>query len=209
MDVETTGYSPDLNEIVEIAIVRFALALPHNDALALNTIVRPRRRVPNWRIHGITNRMVRAAPPFAEIAGNIVDAVADCTVVCHNARFDLSFLRVAFRRLGVEWNVPYLCTLRLKDALGLKGPGSLADQCRFFSIDAPGRPHTALHDAFATAALLRALISYAGVSEVESLAEAFNRETPVDVGDLDIEPSSTGTLPHLVRTEELKPRKVA
>ena len=165
VDVETTGYSPRGHEIVEIAVVRFALCEPLADTPLLNSIVRPRRRVPNWRVHGITNRMVRGAPYFSEISGNIIDALSGSIVVCHNARFDLSFLEDAFHRLHVQWHVPHLCTLRLKDALGLDGSGGLADQCRRYSIEIPGAPHTALHDARATVALLRAMLVTVGLRQ--------------------------------------------
>ena len=207
VDVETTGYSPRLHEIVEIAVIRFTLHDPLADRVVLDSIVRPKRRVPNWRIHGITNRMVRAAPSFEEIAGNVVDALVDCIVVCHNARFDLSFLEMAFRRLDAQWQMPYLCTLRLKDALGLSGAGGLADLCKLFSIEIPGRAHASLHDARATIAVLRALLAYAGHHpEASSLPDALERDTLESASDFTSELLRTGDFSHLHRSTNMLPR---
>ena len=60
-------------------------------------------------IHGITNDMVKNAPKFEDIALNLIDFLQDNAVVCHNADFDISFLRREFDFIGL--NMPRVTVL--------------------------------------------------------------------------------------------------
>jgi DNA polymerase-3 subunit epsilon len=76
--------------------------------------------------------------------------------VGHNARFDLSFLNLEFRRLGVE-----LPQFEVVDTMQLSGGGTLASCCACRGIQIEGEAHCAAHDALATAKLLFALVQEA------------------------------------------------
>ena len=51
---------------------------------------------------GITDAMVRDAPPFAAVADEVAARTAGALFVAHNARFDYGFLKHAFARVGAR-----------------------------------------------------------------------------------------------------------
>lgn len=90
-DLETTGFLPGIEQIVEIGAVRFIEG--EVDAI-FSTLVDPRKAIPTAasKVNGIFDEMVRGQPviedllePFAEFCGSDI-------VVAHNAPFDVQFL---------------------------------------------------------------------------------------------------------------------
>ena len=61
--------------------------------------------------------MVADAPPFADVVQEVRRRLDGRLFVAHNARFDYGFLRAEFRRLGVKFSAPVLCTVKLSRAL--------------------------------------------------------------------------------------------
>lgn len=91
LDVETTGLYPARGgKVCEIAILR----LDKNGLHEWQTLINPGAHMPPdvSAIHGITDDMVRDAPPFGSVAETILSLIEDAMVVCHNAPFDLGFL---------------------------------------------------------------------------------------------------------------------
>ena len=84
IDVETTGLRPARDRVVEVAVVRLDDA--HNVVEEWTTLVDPGCQVRGSRVHGIYTRHVQGAPTFGEIAGDLVDRLADTVVVAHNGR---------------------------------------------------------------------------------------------------------------------------
>ena len=172
LDVETTGLWPQRHDrIVEIAILRLDDACRAGDEWV--TLVNPNRDLGPTSIHGITGHDVVDAPTFAEIAGDVVDHLADAVVVGHNISFDLGFVQGEFTRLGHDLPcVGGLCTMEL--ASGIVNTGrSLGACCQCLGIAHEGR-HSALGDARATAKLLRACLEYAHTPQ-----QAFTMPPPV------------------------------
>ena len=92
--------------------------------------------------------------------------------VAHNASFDLAFLRAAAAEAGIELPiVDPLCTLRLSRALdpGRTMSHRLADLCVRYGVSLD-RPHDALADAEATAAVLPHLLQAHGVVTIDQLS---------------------------------------
>src|SRR5438034_2738426 len=125
-DCETTGTTPGLDEIVSLAVVRL-------DADGVETfrhvrLVRPSRTIPTGAtaVHGIRDEDVAAAPPFAEIASELLELLDGAVFVAHNALFDLAMLQHAFARPGIDFRpVAVACTLdafRLLDPLAPDHP---------------------------------------------------------------------------------------
>lgn len=89
MDIETTGLSPDTDEILEISIVN-----DEGDTL-LDELVRPVHKT-EWpqaqRVNKISPRDVKRARTFDQIKGDIKQAISGKRVVFYNARFDTGFL---------------------------------------------------------------------------------------------------------------------
>jgi DNA polymerase-3 subunit epsilon len=160
LDVETTGLRPQGHDrITEIAVVRMDDTYRSIDEWV--TLVNPQRDLGPTSVHGITGRDVALAPSFAEIAGDVLERLADAVVVGHNVPFDLAFVRAEVARLGYELPlVDGLCTLRLSCSLGFHSAASLDSCCQEIGVAHEGR-HSALGDARATAGLLRAYLEHA------------------------------------------------
>jgi len=98
VDLETTGMFPDRDRIIEIA----AYDPQNNKKFA--ELVNPGMPIPreSTNIHGISDDMVREAPPFAEAAARFCDFCgAEAALVAHNgASFDFPFLAVELKRAG-------------------------------------------------------------------------------------------------------------
>lgn len=104
LDTETTGLSPvDGHRLVEIACVEMLDG--QLTGREFHHLLNPGRMIPPEisDIHGIGNEMVRHQPRFREIAGALIDFVADGNLVMHHAPFDTAFLAAEFREAGSEF----------------------------------------------------------------------------------------------------------
>ncbi|MCX6588843.1 MAG: exonuclease domain-containing protein [Acidobacteria bacterium] len=154
IDVETTGFNANRSDrIVEIAIVLLDEA--SRIAGEFSSLLNPERDVGPTRIHGITPTMVRNAPRFAEIAGQILDALGNVVAIAgHNVKFDIGFLKAEFERTGYQLpELPALCTMRLA------GGGTLESVCFDYDVARPVVAHSAASDALATANVLQCMLA--------------------------------------------------
>ncbi|HBH84036.1 MAG: hypothetical protein A2X03_08585 [Bacteroidetes bacterium GWA2_40_15] len=156
IDIETTGGSPRLEKITEIAIYLHDGEKITDEYV---TLVNPERNIPYFitNLTGITNEMVENAPRFFEIARVIVEMTEGRTFVAHNARFDYSFIRQEFKSLGFNFRRNIIDTVALSRKL-LPGHRSysLGKICKDLNININGR-HRAAGDALATAKLFEIL----------------------------------------------------
>src|SRR4051812_27458826 len=108
--IATTGFSPaNGDRIVEIAIARVDASGRVSDEYS--TLVNPGRDVGPVFLHGISNSEVRAAPTFADIAGELLDRFDGAVVVLHDGAFVERFLDAEFARAGVQLPLmPALCS---------------------------------------------------------------------------------------------------
>jgi DNA polymerase-3 subunit epsilon len=122
VDLETTGTAAATDAITEIGIVRVE-ADPEGAAspriTEWSTLVNPGMPIPPeiQALTGITNAMVRDAPPFSRIADEVAARTAGALFVAHNARFDYGFLKHAFAREQRAFSARVLCTVRLSRRL--------------------------------------------------------------------------------------------
>jgi DNA polymerase III subunit epsilon len=153
IDVETTGLNPYRHDrIVEIAAI--LVAEDGSVVSEFTSLVNPERDVGPTHIHGVSAADVLQAPLFSEIATPLLDLLRPAVaLVGHNARFDLSFLNLEFRRLGVE-----MPQCHVVDTMQLSGGGRLVACCAAHGIAIEGVAHSAACDALATARLLFALV---------------------------------------------------
>ena len=54
-----------------------------------------------FRVHGLSRDFLAGKPKFAEIAGSLVEFLADAHLVIHNAEFDMKFINAELGRCGV------------------------------------------------------------------------------------------------------------
>ncbi|MCB9265331.1 MAG: GIY-YIG nuclease family protein [Lewinellaceae bacterium] len=158
VDLETTGGRASRDKVIEIAIVL------HDGTKTLDTystLINPECYVPYGitQLTGITQDMVQDAPRFYEVARKVVEMTEGAIFVAHNVRFDYSFLREEFARLGYTYSRKNLCTVRLsrKAFPGLPSY-SLGNLIRSLGIEVENR-HRALDDALATAEILRRILN--------------------------------------------------
>jgi DNA polymerase-3 subunit epsilon len=162
VDVETTGMRASGGDrITEIAVV---VVHGGRREVVLDTLVNPERPIPPaiCAITNITNAMVRGAPTFAELADQVVAALAGRVFVAHNARFDWNFIRAEVRRArDLALDGPQLCTVRLARRLvtGVRSCG-LDNLTQHFGFENAAR-HRAAGDALVTADLLACLLRLA------------------------------------------------
>lgn len=116
VDVETTGGSPLTHRIIEIGILRVEKG---EVVEKFKSLVNPGTEIPEFisQFTGITNRQVKKAPSFQDIAEEIFPLFEDAIFVAHNSNFDYRFVQSEFRRAGWVINMPSLCTVRLSRAL--------------------------------------------------------------------------------------------
>jgi len=176
VDVETSGLSLRRHHVLQVGLV----VVDGNGRVLdrWSSLVAPRRRwwfrVGPVGIHGIRRQMVRSAPPGNEVLTEFVGRLGDAHFVAHNAAFDAEFLRKAGKTHGVDVAiVDPLCTLTMSRRLDPDHELShrLADLCARYGIELV-RPHDALADADATAAVLPHLLRAHGITTMDQLSPA-------------------------------------
>ncbi|RBW46538.1 DNA polymerase III subunit epsilon [Psychromonas sp. B3M02] len=112
VDIETTGTKPTRDQITEIAIVQ---TLNGKIIDKWQSLVCPNTFIPTMiqQLTGITPDMVIDVPTIDKIIPVIIEKLADHVLVAHNARFDVSFLRNAFKQNNIEFKYPVVCTVKL------------------------------------------------------------------------------------------------
>lgn len=115
VDIETTGGPAQLASITEVAVIQ----ADEDGVREWSTLIRPESRIPRHieRLTGISNEMVADAPRFETIANELFDRLHGRIFVAHNARFDHSHIKAAFRRMGVTIRPRVLCTVKLSRRL--------------------------------------------------------------------------------------------
>lgn len=177
IDIETTGGRASRDRITEVAIV-----LHDGESIldTFETLINPECYIPYGitQLTGITQEMVAEAPKFYEVARDIVEMTEGAIFVAHNVRFDYSFLREEFARLGYTYSRKQLCTVRLsrKTFPGLPSY-SLDNITRHLGIFINNR-HRAMGDALATTQLLEQILGCNGSEkEVKAMVNLGIRES--------------------------------
>ncbi|WP_210340777.1 PolC-type DNA polymerase III [Alkalicoccobacillus gibsonii] len=167
-DVETTGLSAVYNTIIELAAVKIkdgeiidrfeSFADPHEPLS--NTIM---------NLTGITDDMVRGQPEVEDVLKDFYEFAKGSVLVAHNASFDIGFLNVGYKKLGMgEVQHPVIDTLELGRFLypELKNH-RLNTLCKKFDIELVSH-HRAIYDAEATGYLLWKMVKDAREKEIYS-----------------------------------------
>ena len=145
LDVETTGLEvTEGDRIIEVGMVR-------EDGQEQQWYFNPGREVSSEsaKIHGITDDFLKDKPKFKDKAAELLEFMKDCTLVAHNAQFDLKFLNnelglIELNPLGNEVDD----TLIIAQQKFPNEKHSLDALCTKFGVDISGRiRHGALTDA--------------------------------------------------------------
>ena len=149
-DVETTGLSPESDEIIEIG------ALKVQDGKVCDrfiTFVKPSEPVSEriTEITGITNEMLQDAAPKEKVIPAFLDFCGDEVLIGHNLPFDYGFVKNQAKLFGLSFEKQGIDTLKIARSVH-KGrqSNSLEALCTRYSI-VNSSAHRAYHDALATA----------------------------------------------------------
>lgn len=154
VDVETTGFSPAKDRVIEVAWVRFEGGRAGVGEASLCRVDVPIPRVIT-ALTSITAAELLFAPTFAEVAPRLLAALADADfAVAYNAPFDMGFLRAELSRFGAPLpELPFVDPLPWSRKLHPSASAHrLADVCRRHRVRLDGA-HRALADARAAGQL--------------------------------------------------------
>lgn len=155
-DIEATGLDQE-RDLIEIALITY-----QDDRVTevFETLINPLKPIPEFisNLTSITNRELKDAPKFYDLADAIRMRLEGAVFVSHNTEFDLGLLRKKYQEMGQELKVKNFCTLKVAqhEIPGLSNY-NLDALCSFFSIKIEDR-HRAIGDAKATLELFKELI---------------------------------------------------
>ncbi len=162
VDLETTGYDPERDRIIEVAA---AIQRGPEVVATFSALVDPLVPVPAeiTKLTGITPEMLRGQQSVEAVVSQLVEFVGGRDIIAHNAGFDRTFLeRVAGRHaLRGRW-LDSLQIVRM--ALPRLRSHRLQDLAEAFGVLAEGSAHRALPDVESLAAIWR--IALVGLSDL-------------------------------------------
>ncbi len=168
-DVETTGLSSYYDTIIELAAVK----VKGGEIIdTFESFVNPHQKLTDTIIEltGITDDMVKDAPELDQVLTDFRDFVGDAVLAAHNARFDMGFLNMGYKKIGQpQMKNPVIDTLELARYLypDLKN-FRLNTLCKKFNIELVSH-HRAVYDAQATGYLLWKMLIDCTQKGMESL----------------------------------------
>jgi DNA polymerase III subunit epsilon len=162
VDVETTGWDPGPDTLIEVAAARFTGGEPCG---TFHTLIDPGVPIPEpvAALTGIHDQMVDGAPGVEEVLPELMATIGNDVLVGHNVGFDVSFIDAASARLSFEAiSNPIVDTLHLARRLLAEDVLDCKLRTLAGTLRLAHRPsHRALEDVLATADLLHALIERA------------------------------------------------
>src|SRR6266404_1526727 len=156
LDLETTGTTPAIDRIVEVAILKI---YPDGRRTKYHERVNPQVPIPPeaTKVHGIGDEHVRKCAPFKKLAATIGQFLKDCDLAGYNlTRFDLALLQNEFARAEVEFSLAKRCIVDACQIFHRKEPRDLAAALRFFCREEHSQAHSAMHDVRACWKVLEA-----------------------------------------------------
>ena len=154
LDFETTGLSPDCGDrAIEVGAV-----LVENNRITdrFQSLMNPGMQVSGFieQYTGITNKMLKTAPPAAEVMARFSSFMAGHHLVAHNASFDRRFLDAELKRISKSRGQEFACSMLVSRRLNPDAPShGLEALVRYKQLATDGVFHRALADAEMTALL--------------------------------------------------------
>jgi DNA polymerase III subunit epsilon len=182
LDTETTGLEPELgHRVIEIGCIE--LVNRRATGRTFHRYLNPEREVDDGAlaVHGISRTDLDGQPRFAEVSAALLEFLAGCELVIHNAEFDVAFLDAELARLpGETRRVASICqvldTLALARELHPGQRNSLDALAKRYEVD---NSHRELHGALLDARILADVyLAMSGGQGLLSLADTDARGRP-------------------------------
>ena len=169
-DLETTGFSPEQNRIIEIGAVK----VEHGRITdRFSTFVNPEVPIP-FRIEELTSindNMVLDAPVIEKVLPEFMEFCEGCIMVAHNASFDMSFIDANCARQGI------VCDKTVVDTVAMARV--LLPNLNRFKLDTVAKAlgisldhhHRAVDDAACTAEIFVKFLEMLRGQEIQTLEE--------------------------------------
>ena len=180
-DIETTGFSPEKNTIIEIGAVKVADGKIQDK---YSTFINPDVPIPFdiEKLTGINDAMVLPYPKIDQILPEFLEFVGECPLVAHNAGFDVGFIGHFAAKLGLAFNPTVLDTVSLARLL--------LPSLNRYKLDTVGQGlkyllenhHRAVDDAGATAEIFAAFVGMLRERGIENV-DALNAMKTMDEQD--------------------------
>lgn len=157
-DIETTGFSPVDNKIIEIGACK---VINGQVVDRFSEFVNPGISIPEkiTQLTNITDDMVKEASSIDVILRKFLEFCGNAPLVAHNADFDVSFIKHNAKILNIEYTPSYIDTLGLARALLPNlSKHKLDVVCNHLKISLEGH-HRAVNDAEATAQMYIKFVS--------------------------------------------------
>lgn len=172
-DLETTGISPNYDEVIEISALKVKGGKVVDE---FNTLVNPGRKIPfgATKVNGITNAMVAEAPAFSQVLAEFLDFAEGLVLVGHNiARFDMKFIwRDAEQYFGEIPQNNYVDTLQVaRKHLPNMEHHRLVDLAEHYGISPEGA-HRALNDCYMNQKVYECMVAEMREAHQKRLEEA-------------------------------------
>lgn len=157
-DLETTGFSPTRNRIIEIGAVKV-----ENGKITerYSTFVNPGLKIPKriTELTGINDDMVKDAPDIRDVLPQFLEFCKGCILVAHNAGFDYSFLCAKGEELGLSTEFTVVDTVGIARVLfPHQAKYTLDSVAKVLKISLVNH-HRAVEDAEATAEIFEKMIA--------------------------------------------------
>lgn len=157
-DLETTGFSPTRNRIIEIGAVKV-----ENGKITerYSTFVNPGVKIPKriTELTGINDDMVKDAPDIRDVLPQFLEFCKGCILVAHNAGFDYSFLCAKGEELGLSTEFTVVDTVGIARVLfPHQAKYTLDSVAKVLKISLVNH-HRAVEDAEATAEIFEKMIA--------------------------------------------------
>lgn len=216
VDIETTGFDPMFDEIIEVAGIKYR---GRNEVGRFQSLVKPDDGIPDYitALTGITNEMVADAPGIEDVLPRFLEFIGEDIVVGHNVHFDVNFLYDYAEDFELKpFSNDLVDTLRLSRRLYPELQGhKLSALAAHFGVEPDGE-HRALADCVTTQKCLSAMDAYAaqngGIPEsAEDLYRKLSKTIVAETSDFD--PDSliygrtfafTGKLERMTRKEAMQ-----
>ena len=160
LDFETTGLSPGMGDrAIEIGAVR----IKDGEVTGrFQELMNPGCLVSHFieSYTGISNAMLKDAPPCIEVMDRFADFIDGYNLVAHNASFDQRFLDAELRRIRKTYSGQFACSMLAARRIYQHAPNhKLGTLVKYADIPIEGVFHRALYDSEMTAKLWLSMLN--------------------------------------------------